>query len=267
MAVYRTRKSTNFTRIDNVFLKDKQLSLQAKGLFTLMLSLPDSWEYSIADLVAICREGKDAIRSAIHELEEAGYIVRNQSVDANRKFSKNVYDIFERLELRDSVQRITDNPSADNPSAGNPLAEMPTTACPTPEDTLSDRQTQETTKVCFTKQENTDQSNTDTRIDRDADFERLWAAYPRKENRSAAYSAFREVDVSVEVLIAAVEKQRSSRAWCADNGRYIPYLSNWLKDRRWEDITSPATTGYIRHDDPISPRMLKAVQEMLEEPI
>ena len=262
MAVYRTQKQSKFTIIDNAFLQDKQLSLQAKGLLTLLLSLPEDWDYSVSGLAAICREGKDAIRSAIHELENTGHLVRTQSVDENGRFSDNVYDIYEgRVEDRNANLPIT-----DNPSAGKPLSDIPTTASPAPDDTPPEKRTQKKKKERNTKQEKTNQSNTDRKNNRDADFERLWAAYPCKENKSAAYSAFLKVDISVEKLIEAIEQQRRSRKWCAEGGRYIPYLSNWLQGKRWEDITSPATAGYIRHDDPISPDMLRAMQEMLEEP-
>lgn len=261
MAVYRTQKQSNYSIIDNAFLKDKRLSLQAKGLLTFMLSLSADWDYTIAGFSAIFREGKDAIRSAIRELEVAGYLVRTQTTNDNGQYGKNVYDIYERPELRDNSQRIK-----DNPLAGNPLAEIPPTDCPTPDDTLSDRPTKKNKKERNTKKRKTDQSNTDTINNRDADFARLWDAYPCKENKSAAYSAYQKVDIPVEALIEAIEQQRRSRKWRADGGRYIPYLSNWLNGKRWEDITSPSTAGYIRHGDPPSPAMLAAMREMMAEP-
>lgn len=94
--VIKSDKKSNFTIISNYYLKDKNLSLKAKGLLTLMLSLPMDWDYSVAGLAAISKEGKGAISSALSELEEAGYTIRSQNTDKNGKFQKMTYIIFEQ---------------------------------------------------------------------------------------------------------------------------------------------------------------------------
>ncbi len=76
MAVFRVERTKDYTVMSNHHLKDMNLSLKAKGLLSMMLSLPDSWNYTTRGLAAICKEGVDAIRSAIQELEGAGYIGR-----------------------------------------------------------------------------------------------------------------------------------------------------------------------------------------------
>ena len=87
-------KSYYDTKImSNYHLRDKELSLKAKGLLSQMLSLPDDWDYTLAGLSHINRESKDAIRSAVNELEAAGYIRRHQKTDASGKFSGNEYVI------------------------------------------------------------------------------------------------------------------------------------------------------------------------------
>lgn len=73
----KNKKDGNYTIVSNYFLQDKQLSLKAKGLFALMLSLPDDWDYSIKGLESLCKDGKDSISSALKELETAGYVVRD----------------------------------------------------------------------------------------------------------------------------------------------------------------------------------------------
>jgi hypothetical protein len=95
MAVFRVEKSQNYTVMSNYHLRDKELSLKAKGLLSQMLSLPDDWDYTLAGLSHINRESKDAIRSAVNELEVAGYIQRRQTTDASGKFSGNEYVIHE----------------------------------------------------------------------------------------------------------------------------------------------------------------------------
>lgn len=91
MAVFRVERTGDYTVMSNFHLKDKRLSLKAKGLLSQMLSLPDDWDYTLSGLSYINRESKDAIRSAVNELETAGYIRRRQTTDASGKFAANEY--------------------------------------------------------------------------------------------------------------------------------------------------------------------------------
>lgn len=100
MAVFRVERTGDYTVMSNFHLKDKRLSLKAKGLLSQMLSLPDDWDYTLSGLCFINRESKDAIRSAINELERAGYIRRRQTIDATGKFGANEYSILLLLRLR-----------------------------------------------------------------------------------------------------------------------------------------------------------------------
>ena len=86
MPVFRINKNTNYTVMSNYHLKDTNLSLKAKGLLSLMLSLPENWDYSINGLVAICKEDVRAIRSGLKELETFDYLQRNRIKKANGKF-------------------------------------------------------------------------------------------------------------------------------------------------------------------------------------
>ena len=81
MAVFRVERTSDYTVMSNYHLRDKRLSLKAKGLLSQMLSLPEDWDYTLAGLCYINRESKDAIRTAIRELEQAGYIRRRQTID------------------------------------------------------------------------------------------------------------------------------------------------------------------------------------------
>ena len=78
MAVFRVVKNKNYTVMSNYHLRDMRLSLKAKGLLSMILSLPENWDYSAHGLSYICKEGADAIRQAIWELERAGYIFRSR---------------------------------------------------------------------------------------------------------------------------------------------------------------------------------------------
>ena len=93
--VFRIEKNTNYTVMSNCHLKDKRLSLKAKGLFSVILSLPDEWDYTLGGLAAISKESLDAIRTAVNELENIGYLHREQTRDKRGRLSGNEYLVFE----------------------------------------------------------------------------------------------------------------------------------------------------------------------------
>ncbi len=148
MAVFRVQKTEDYTVMSNYHLRDKGLSLKAKGLLSQMLSLPEDWDYTLAGLSYINKESKDAIRSAVKELETAGYVVRRQTIDEAGKFSTNEYIIYERPVAVPSL----DVPPSDVPSSENPTTEKP----------LSENPTQLNTKKSNTEKQNTDRQNIDS---------------------------------------------------------------------------------------------------------
>lgn len=100
MAVIRVNKTKDFTVMSNIHLRDKTLSLKGKGLLSVMLSLPDNWDYSINGLSAICMEGTKAIRTILNELESLGYLIRTRTQDEKGRFDY-IYDIFETPQPQD----------------------------------------------------------------------------------------------------------------------------------------------------------------------
>lgn len=94
--IFRVNKTDNYTVISNYHLRDKRLSLKAKGLLTMMLSLRDDWDYSIAGLCSICKESECAIKSGLSELKEYGYLVvtKINPSQSNGRYSY-VYDVYE----------------------------------------------------------------------------------------------------------------------------------------------------------------------------
>jgi len=95
MPKIRVNRNKGYTVMSNHHLKDKSLSLKSKGLLSMMLSLPDEWHYSTKGLAAICKEGVDAVSSAIKELEKAGYIIRNKIRDERGRIAETEYIIYE----------------------------------------------------------------------------------------------------------------------------------------------------------------------------
>lgn len=94
MAVFRVHKNKNYTTMSNYHLQDKNLSLKAKGLLSLMLSLPNNWDYSVRGLEKICTETKDTINGILNELERNNYLVRTR-IYCNGKISHWEYNIYE----------------------------------------------------------------------------------------------------------------------------------------------------------------------------
>lgn len=116
MSVFRVHKTKNFTVMSNHHFKEKELSLKSKGLLSLMLSLPESWNYSVAGLVSLSKDGKDGVMSALGELEKFGYLSRKRVQNEKGQFSGVEYHIFEvpQVDIPVSEKPISDNPNAEN---------------------------------------------------------------------------------------------------------------------------------------------------------
>ncbi|MBB5337602.1 helix-turn-helix domain-containing protein [Pectinatus brassicae] len=94
MTKIKVSHNKNYTIMSNYHLRDKKLSLKAKGLMSYMLSLPDNWDYSVSGLSIVCNCGRDAIRTGLNELEKQGYLKRVQQKE-NGKFDKTIYILHE----------------------------------------------------------------------------------------------------------------------------------------------------------------------------
>ena len=127
MAVFRIERTRDYTVMSNHHLRDKALSLKSKGLLSMMLSLPEDWNYTTRGLAKICKEGVDAIGGALRELEAAGYIVRHQLRDRQGRISDTEYVIYEQPQPKapDTPQPDTASPDTENPYLDKPNTEKP----------------------------------------------------------------------------------------------------------------------------------------------
>ena len=127
MAVFRIERTRDYTVMSNHHLRDKALSLKSKGLLSMMLSLPEDWNYTTRGLAKICKEGVDAIGGALRELESAGYIVRHQMRDRQGRISDTEYVIYEQPQPKapDTPQPDTASPDTENPYLDSPDTEKP----------------------------------------------------------------------------------------------------------------------------------------------
>ena len=120
MSVFRISKNKNFTVMSNYHFKEKDMSLKAKGLLSLMLSLPDTWDYSITGLVKLSKDGKDSVMTALAELEKFGYLTRSQKTNDKGQFSGVEYNIFEEPQRESAVSAY---PNSDKKKSENSHSE------------------------------------------------------------------------------------------------------------------------------------------------
>ena len=129
MAVFRVEKTKDFTVMSNHHLRNVSLSLKAKGLLSLMLSLPDNWDYTTKGLARICKDGVDSISSAIKELEKQGYLTRHRLRDAHGRLGDIEYVIHEKPVLTNghdtALPPKRENPRQVKPVLGKPEQEKP----------------------------------------------------------------------------------------------------------------------------------------------
>ena len=127
MAVYRVQRTRDYTVMSNYHLKDKGLTLKSKGLLSMILSLPEEWNYTTRGLASICKEGVDAIGSALKELETAGYIVRRQLRGTNGRITDTEYIIYEQPQPKklDMLPSDVVSPDTENPDMVKPDTEKP----------------------------------------------------------------------------------------------------------------------------------------------
>ena len=169
MAVYRVNKNRGYTVMANFHLRDKNLSLKAVGLLSKMLSFNDGWQFSTRGLSAICKEGPDAILSALRELENYGYLVRHQARDEKGRMSSMVFEIYEKPQ---EVLPEAGNPYTENPDADNPVTEKPYTGNPAQRST--DQVITEKTNTSLNNYQSINLDGMDRMDERESYRELLW---------------------------------------------------------------------------------------------
>ena len=125
MAVFRIEKTRDYTVMSNHHLRHKSLSLKAKGLLSLMLSLPEEWDYTTKGLARICKDGVDSICAGVRELEEHGYVIRQRVRNPNGQLGAIEYTILEQPRPPEPKKPERENPVLDNPEQAYPVLEEP----------------------------------------------------------------------------------------------------------------------------------------------
>ena len=151
MAVFRIDKTRDYTVMSNHHLRNTELSLKAKGLLSLMLSLPDNWDYTTKGLARICKDGVDSICAAVRELEEHGYVIRERVRGANGQLGSIEYTILE--------QPAEPSPERENPVQVKPILENPVLEKPEQENPAQSNKDKSNTDLSITEQSNPIRSN------------------------------------------------------------------------------------------------------------
>ena len=225
MSVFRIKKTKDYTIMSNHHLKEKKLSLKAKGLLSLMLSLPDDWDYSMNGLVSICQENITAIKSTLDELKTFGYVEIIQKRSEKGGFFRWEYNIFENP--IESQAPYIGFPSMDEPSMDEPSMENH----PIYKDTkkLKTKEDKNLPAISSLKAKITPSM-----------FDTFWKIYPRKVDKGKAKTKWEMIcqkpskeRPSWKQISGAIREQKKSDRW--QNKKYIPHPTTWLNQQRWLD--------------------------------
>lgn len=235
----RARKADQFVQIDNTFLRDETLSIEARGLGAYLLTHAEDFRLSSTFLGKATGLGRDKLRRVLGELEREGYLVREQARDGGR-FAE---DEFSMSDEKPQVAPVTENPSPVNQS---------------PETRVHKKTNSEKTKIeedheGSSSSEDDGQSDAPPPADKrekarnaeyDSEFEDWWRAYPRKVGKDAArikYRAVRKGGTSEQALLDALaahaagwHRERRAKA-------YIPHAATWLNQGRYADEDLPGS--------------------------
>ena len=211
--VFRIEKNKNYTVISNYHLKDKNLSLKAKGLLSLMLSLPDDWDYSISGLVAICKEELRAVKSTLEELKEFGYLkVIKTPPQAGKNYFTYEYIIYE-MPQEEKLQNVDiQNVPLQNVDIQNAIQ-------------------------LNTNKLNTNKLNTNNKNNNMSDFLEFYKIYPRKEAKQNALKAYNKAikQVDKNILLKGLKNYKKYIEENKIEKRYIRQPASWLNGGCWED--------------------------------
>lgn len=181
MAVFRIERTRDYTVMSNHHLKDTALSLKAKGLLSMMLSLPDEWNYTTRGLAAICKEGVDAIGGALRELEKAGYIVRRQLRGPGGRISDTEYTIYEKPCPGAEEPPEEPGPDTTPPDTGAPDTAFPYLVEPDMVEPSTEKPAELNTKRSNTQKSNTHLSNTHSFVLSAPELEGMKDVYEKRE--------------------------------------------------------------------------------------
>lgn len=237
MAVFRIDKTKNYTVMANYHLRDISLSLKAKGLLSLMLSLPEGWDYTTKGLACICKDGVDSICSTVKELENAGYVQRRRLRNELGHLTEVEYTILEKPVRPDSTEnppKAGKAPKRGNPVLGNPVLDIPGQVFPEQEEPEQENPAQLNIQESITEKSITDLSSKDSFLP-SAKAASLTDGKKEREKIRAQidYEIMRErygreqIDELVEIMLEVA----MNRSPTIHIGREAEYATAYVQDR------------------------------------
>ena len=217
MPVFKINKTNNYTVMSNYHLQDKSLSLKAKGLLSIMLSLPKNWDYSINGLVSIVKENETAVKSALNELKDNGYLevvklFPNETENGRLDYVYNIYEVSKEQEGK--KQGVENQPL---------------------EILAVENQGQYNTNIL-----NTNKLNTNNNI-YELEFEKLWGIYPNKKGKTNALKSYiksRKKGISYEDIYKGVINYLDYIKVHNTKEQYVKHGSTWFNQECWNDTYS-----------------------------
>ncbi len=229
MAVFRVQKTQNYTIMSNHHLRNKALSLKAKGLLSLMLSLPEDWDYTTRGLASICKEGVDSVCATVRELEAAGYIIRRRIRDKNGQMRGMEYTVLEQPQ-----------PPEQGPEEATPKCAQPKQAEPKREKPVQENPAQLNTKE-INKEETNNVSNPIRAAGQRAEYRALLLKnieYPILAQNNPMDTM--RLDELVELMLDVV---CSKRAAIRISGEDMPAEGSKIQISQTERRTYPVCSG------------------------
>lgn len=263
MSVIRIHKSKNFTVMSNIHLRDKNLSLKAKGLLSLMLSLPDDWNYSVAGLCAICKENETAVKSALNELRDCRYVIVKKQYPTKEnngriKYEYGVYEEPQPEEKQNIEKQEVENLGVEYQHIENPL--QLNTDKSSINKSKKDKQNTDNNSLSperASESEPPKPKRQSRKKEANELFENLWKLYPKKLGKGQVSDTqkLKLLDIGYDELSRAIQrycaysKDKDKQYWQNGstffNSGYIDFL-----DENYEDSSSPKaeSAGGVRKE-------------------
>lgn len=245
------------TRIQNRIIWDGSISQMARFSLIAMLSLPDSWDYSVRGMAAMLKVSKDTMGKYIKELEKAGYLKRKQAKCETGRFSGTQYILTDTPGDFGGEEPCPNFSDTDN-DAAPPCPNLPDTELPDPEKSPQKKRTEQWKRTEKESPQSPPVGGASEKKQRrrrepkaapewkPERFEGFWRMYPLKKSKQAAIRAWDSLhpdDRLLAVMGRALQRQLASPEWQRkireEGGQGIPYPATWINGRRWEDEAQP----------------------------
>ena len=222
MTIRRGEHSCNYAQIPNETLNDDRLSFEALGCLTYLLSKPEDWTVQIGDICSQGRIGRDKCYRILKELEETGYLERQQTRQEAGRLSATEMVIHD-------LPISSASPRAEKPYPELPYTDSPDTENPTHTKTINNTKTKNSNGQAAAR--------SPLSAEQEAKFEQFWDIYPRRVKKARAKSEFKRALGKVEfaAILTACRAYAELIQARKTEEKFIAHPAQWLKDERWDD--------------------------------